>query len=979
MRRGRLWLGAAGLALALLIAGVWLVPGMLDWSRYRQGIAALAAQRLGRPVRIGGAITLHLLPQPILTASDVSVDDAGDGVGLRARALRLRVALGPLLAGNVDTRELTLQGAEVRLPWPPPAGALGQRFPSWVTGLQARIEEGRLQVGGLVLTDVDATLATDPDTGTLSVAGTGQTAPTPAGPRSWQFTARLARPGRDGAAALDLSLDGLGKLRDTGGTFSGAIGHDGALTGRVAGRGPDLSALMPAPAVPWRGDGRLSASGGLAVADELALEIGGAPARGAVALRVTPAARLDLAVAAGRLDLDAWLPALLARNPNTIRAGLPTGIDLSAEGATLAGGTLRRLRAAVDIEGGTILLREVSAILPGEATLTLSGDVAQPQGAPAPRFDGAVRLAAPDLRATLRWAQPYLPQGLASLPPGVLRAADLAAHVTAAATALSVADLRGTLDGAALAGTASLRTQGSPPRPTLAAALTLDRLPLDPWLPDPAPLAAPGTFPNVLAALRGVDADIRLQARDTAWLGARLGPAMLELQSDASRVLLRRFEAQPLGMTLTASGQVSDSGRVTDGRLDISAPDLAVLQPLAAALPPGWAGAAILARGPGALAIQAAGPPEAIAARVLLESGDLRIEAKPAINVPGRRWAGPLTLHHPGAPRLLERLGIGGTAAWLGDGSLSLVGQASAAPGRIELDGATLAAGALRAAGRMALEGNRLTGQVAAESLPLPLVYPRSPDPLPLAWLGAWQAAIRLDAAQVLVGLSPVLQSASADITLDAGTLQLAHIAGRAAGGTITGAATLAARADPPRITVQGAAINLGVAGALFETPLDLAAGAVSAALDLTAAGHSPAALLATIDGRATLRIVDGVATGLDLAAATAALATADPQEAAATARTALLGGTTAFQAIDATLGLARGIVRLDASLVGLAGTAAAAGTLDVPGATLDLQLDLHPASPDAPAMGLRVTGPANAPVRVPELSRLARWLAERR
>ncbi len=36
-----------------------------------------------------------------------------------------------------------------------------------------------------------------------------------------------------------------------------------------------------------------------------------------------------------------------------------------------------------------------------------------------------------------------------------------------------------------------------------------------------------------------------------------------------------------------------------------------------------------------------------------------------------RRWSGPMTLHHPGAPRLLELLGVPGTASWLGDGSFS--------------------------------------------------------------------------------------------------------------------------------------------------------------------------------------------------------------------------------------------------------------------------------------------------------------------
>ena len=40
----------------------------------------------------------------------------------------------------------------------------------------------------------------------------------------------------------------------------------------------------------------------------------------------------------------------------------PTGIDLSAEAAQLAGGTLRRLRGAFDISGGAIAVRTAAAV-----------------------------------------------------------------------------------------------------------------------------------------------------------------------------------------------------------------------------------------------------------------------------------------------------------------------------------------------------------------------------------------------------------------------------------------------------------------------------------------------------------------------------------------------------------------------------------------------------------------------------------------
>ena len=69
---------------------------------------------------------------------------------------------------------------------------------------------------------------------------------------------------------------------------------DGTFGGRVTGRGADLSLLLPAPAVPFTAGGRVRVAGGLAAADDLAGDVGGAPVKGAVELRVAPALRLDL-------------------------------------------------------------------------------------------------------------------------------------------------------------------------------------------------------------------------------------------------------------------------------------------------------------------------------------------------------------------------------------------------------------------------------------------------------------------------------------------------------------------------------------------------------------------------------------------------------------------------------------------------------------------------------------------------------------
>ena len=97
----RAWLIGLAAILVVAVVAVWQVPQYLDWNRYRATLEALASTTLGRPVTIHGPITLNLLPQPVLTAAQVSIGgDAAADVSIRVEALRMRVALWPLLGGG---------------------------------------------------------------------------------------------------------------------------------------------------------------------------------------------------------------------------------------------------------------------------------------------------------------------------------------------------------------------------------------------------------------------------------------------------------------------------------------------------------------------------------------------------------------------------------------------------------------------------------------------------------------------------------------------------------------------------------------------------------------------------------------------------------------------------------------------------------------------------------------------------------------
>ena len=977
MPRARtLLLGFAGFVAIALLA-IWQVPGWLNWTRYRATIEVLASATLGQPVAIQGPISLALLPQPVLSAASVTVG-SGDptGLSIHVDALRLRVALWPLIAGRVDARELVLRGPDLRIPWPAEPDVLLARPPPWLAAFAARIESGRLTIGQLAFTGIDATLATL-ETGALSAVGTAQF-----GGQDWHFTARLTAAGADGAAGLNVTLDGQGKANGLGASFTGQLSADGTLAGGIASRGPNLAVLLPGPPVPFRADGRLTVSSGLAVADELSLEIGGSPASGAVALRVSPQQRLDVALAASRLDLDAWLPVLLHAGTTIAGINVATGVDLSAEAAPFGGGTLQHLRAAFDLTADQLIVRDASALLPGDAMLHVSGRIARTDPAQ-PRFDGEASLHAPVFRTTLRWFNEgwpgLLPADLAiNLPTGALERVQVAAHVLGGPGEVTLSRVAGSVDDAPIAGSLDFK-RGEPP--SIMADVVLDHLALDRWLP----VRLMGL--RELSRLSGgVDAELRLKIRAATVGAIAVEGVAVDAAFEAGALTLRRIEGSAEGVHVVASGTIGETGRVTEGTLSLSTTNAA---PLAQMLPSAWRATPALWHGPVKLDVQAEGPPEGLALGIRLAMADASLDAHPVIDMRSSEWTGTVTLHHPGARRLLatlgiaERLGLVELPAWLGDGSLSLVAHLSGEPGRIAARSFDLTAASLHGSGKLVLDQTnsplRVTGQISLDSLPLPWPSGYSDVPLPLAVLQGWQADIRVEIGRVLASAWPVLRGAGATVMLADGVLRIDQFVAKLGGGTLSGIGIFDGTAKPPALTVQVGLKDANITGPLGELPLNLPSGHADGRIELSASGYSPSAIVTTLAGRTSLRVTDGALSGFDLIRVKQAAAKPDHGAAATTTRDALMGGNTGFDRLDLGGTIAHGDLSLDAArMTSDAGVAEFTGVVGLASDTLDMRILLRPAIPDPPEIVLRLTGPIEHPNRLPELARLSRWLADR-
>ncbi|MCQ4162506.1 AsmA family protein [Roseomonas sp. GC11] len=969
---GRRWarrvaLGALALLPPLALAGLWYGPRLTDWNEHRDRLAILAAGRLGQRVTLAGPVRLTLLPQPMLEAGGVTIGGAEDEISVRARALRLRLDLPALLRLRLEPREITIVGAEVRLPWPPvPAGGQPFRPPPWLTGLQGRIQDSRVTIGQVALERVEADLAAATASEALRIQGRFRWRQTDV-----EFDTTLGRAGWDGIAPLALTLTGA----RASASASGVLLPEGGFEGTLQGGGADLSALLPAPAGSFRLRGRLSASADLLTADELALDLAGSPARGAATLRLAPAPRLDVALVTGRVELDPWLAAL--RGAGALP--LPFSLDLSAEAAAFRGVTLRRLRGAAFLEGERLAFTDVGAVLPGDTEVELSGTTTARAGGGAGagagsggRLEAAIRFQGGALRATLQ----ALGLPVEGTDPTRLRSGEGRFRLVLDDAQAAIPEFTATLDGGRVSGAGVWRFGA---RPALGLGLTLERLPLDGWV-------APGTLSGLGWAgwqqrLAGFDANLRLAAEQASWDGLAIQGLSADASLENGRLTARRLSGRVAESDVALSGvlQFGAQPRLSDVALEVGA---AAAGPLLALLPGPWPDRMPVAAAPLALRLSGSGPVNAVALRGGLDLGDLRAEANGALDLTAPRYTGTLTLRHPGAPRLLAE-GFGWVPPpWLGEGSLSLIAGLALGPQDWTAESFDLVAAGLRLGGQVTLSRPqgvpRLTGRLAAERLPLPWIDLASREPLALDALAGWEAELALSAQAVEPAGLPALAQAAATLRLRERVLALENLQFQLMGGRLNGAVRLEAGASPPVLAVQGRLAGLSLGLPLSGLPVDLTAGRIDAEAELRAAGFSPAALLATLEGSGRVAVRDGVLSGTDLRAAQAASERDGLATAEAGLRAALAEGATAFEAAELGLKLEGGRAVLENGRMALpeAPGARLSGEVDLARGGMDLLLATRDG--DAPAFGLRLTGPLGAPRRVPELADWLRWRAAR-
>jgi len=101
-----------------IVGALFTVPYFIDWNGYRGVFEEEATRLLGREVRVGGAVNLHVLPTPYFRFEKVRIADTSVNLQepfFRADSLTIKLTVAPLFRGAIEANEVEFQHPVLRL------------------------------------------------------------------------------------------------------------------------------------------------------------------------------------------------------------------------------------------------------------------------------------------------------------------------------------------------------------------------------------------------------------------------------------------------------------------------------------------------------------------------------------------------------------------------------------------------------------------------------------------------------------------------------------------------------------------------------------------------------------------------------------------------------------------------------------------------------------------------------------------------
>ncbi len=548
-------IGVLGL-LAVLVAAVVAVPSFIDWNEHKSFIAERVKDFTGREIVIGGDIRIAVLPAPALVAFDVALKNlpgAASPSMARVKALEIRIALGPLLTGNVqvDTVRLVEPAidleilADGRKNWNfsgsggQGSGRSGQRISSNAAGgeesaFPLRLDRFVVDRGSVTYRDSRSGTVEHIDNINARIAAASLSGPVESSGQltvrglPLKYEANFGKIIQERTMPFSVAIEaapGSAKLQLNGTLLS--LGEQPRLKGRLKAEGKDLAVLLASQGV--RGevpgflaqgfgiDGEIQASMQGAEVKDIALRLGDTQAKGTIDVDLSKATSLVAKFNVTRIDLDAWLkmpPQVPKVEASTVdgRGGrasiaiapqgrgssagfaIPDDLDgavaIAVDAVSFKGDLIRDLRLNAELGGGALTVNQIAAQFPGSSDLFVTGFVTAEKGEP--RFEGQLEATVNDTRSVLRWLGVSVPS---ELPTDRLRKLTYKSGLVMTREQVQVAGIDLAVDNSRLSGgvTVALRE-----RPAFGASLTVNRINLDGYVrPEDT---NPSAGPNVPAA-----------------------------------------------------------------------------------------------------------------------------------------------------------------------------------------------------------------------------------------------------------------------------------------------------------------------------------------------------------------------------------------------------------------------------------------------------------------------------------------------
>ncbi len=601
-----------GVLLVLLVIAVLVGPSFYDWNQHKQLITDEARKATGRDLVIDGDISAAILPMPTISVAGIRFANAEGGSApdmVTLEALKVRVALFPLIQGNVQIEEITLVKPVIlleKLPdgkgnWEitPPAAESAATTAEQGGGMPAvSLDNVNITDGTLIYRDAAAKSEQKIEALNANLAAASLQGPFGAKgsliyqglPATFDVSTGKIDPALPAPVAIALGLGGAGSQGDAQIKFTGTLAQaaDGvSAVGKLEGGSANLAAALEAVAPgsgsgapialdkPFKiaGDVNYAPAGGKV--ENFTLSLGDLTAVGDVSFTPGTPSQAAVKLAINRIDLDSLLaqaaakPAAPAEEPAPAEAGafaLPTGInaaiDIAIDAISYRGGLIDNTKFIGELANGEFAIKQFSAQLPGGAAVSAAGALTAVDGKP--QIGGALEAKADNLRALLDWLQ-VAPAGV---PAERLRTIALTSRFTAGADLLELADLDLKLDSSRVTGGLRIALpKGGQQKMAFGVGLTIDQLNVDAYLPPatapaeaaPKPAGGGGLPLDSLKPLADLDANVELRVGKLTVNQQTLQGVHLDGTVTGGTLTLRDLSVKEF-----AGGKVALNGTVTD-------------------------------------------------------------------------------------------------------------------------------------------------------------------------------------------------------------------------------------------------------------------------------------------------------------------------------------------------------------------------------------------------------------------------------